>query len=52
MSCCDRLAIPEPLLRADQEEKSDPSNGLAEFEDDIAILRSLSFIAPMADKQA
>lgn len=61
MSFCDRVAIPELLLLADlgdeaqtgasHEEPSYRSRNRSEFDDDIAMLRSFSFIADTATKR-
>jgi tetratricopeptide (TPR) repeat protein len=51
MSFCDRLAIPETLLRADVED-GEPSECISNFEDDIATLRSFLFIADPASARS
>ncbi|KAK5683769.1 hypothetical protein LTR17_027226 [Elasticomyces elasticus] len=49
MSFCDRLAIPQTLIRVDEGERSEESNGVSTFEEDIVALRSFSFISPTTD---
>ncbi|KAK3613261.1 hypothetical protein LTR22_028225, partial [Elasticomyces elasticus] len=44
MSFCDRLAIPESLLRADGE-GTERSDGRSDFDEDVITLRSFSFIS-------
>ncbi|KAF2721185.1 TPR-like protein, partial [Polychaeton citri CBS 116435] len=44
MSFCDRLAIPESLIRADIE-GADSASTVSDFEEDIVTLRNLSFIS-------
>jgi hypothetical protein len=49
MSFCDRLAIPEELIRADDRE--DTSGRASSFEEDLVTLRDFSFIGETADTQ-
>ena len=48
MSFCDRLAIPESLLRVDIN-GAGSSDSTSDFEEDIATLRSFSFVSTTAD---
>ena len=51
MSFCDRLAIPEILLCTSFDRRQ-LSDDRSDFEDDIAMLRSFSFVSDTADAQS
>ncbi|KAK3615630.1 hypothetical protein LTR56_026472 [Elasticomyces elasticus] len=51
MSFCDRLAIPETLLRVNLDKSNEGSNGRSGFEEDIVALRSFSFVSHTASAQ-
>ncbi|KAK1051655.1 hypothetical protein LTR74_016751 [Friedmanniomyces endolithicus] len=51
MSFCDRLAIPEILLRVTVEEPSGSADGILDFVEDIVVLRNFSFVSHTADAQ-
>jgi len=51
MSFCDRLAIPESLLRVKVDEPSSSADGLLDFEEDVVVLRSFSYVSHTADAQ-
>ncbi|KAK4891576.1 hypothetical protein LTR49_028661, partial [Elasticomyces elasticus] len=51
MSVCDRLAIPESLLRINNADGDEDCNQAADFEEDMMALRSFSFISQTADAQ-
>ncbi|KAK5107968.1 hypothetical protein LTR62_000513 [Meristemomyces frigidus] len=51
MSCCDRLAIPEILLRVSDADEREDFERASSFEDDIVALRSFSFVSQTVDAQ-
>ncbi|KAK1812540.1 hypothetical protein LTR12_013078 [Friedmanniomyces endolithicus] len=51
MGFCDRLAIPEILLRVTVEEPSGSADGILDFVEDIVVLRRFSFVSLTADAQ-
>ncbi|KAK3616048.1 hypothetical protein LTR22_027199 [Elasticomyces elasticus] len=51
VSVCDRLAIPESLLRINDADGDEDCNQAADFEEDMMALRSFSIISQTADAQ-
>ncbi|KAK3655914.1 hypothetical protein LTR22_010072, partial [Elasticomyces elasticus] len=51
MSFCDRLAIPEILLRVEVDDTNEGSDSTLGFEEDVVALRSFSFVSRTASAQ-
>ncbi|KAK4898080.1 hypothetical protein LTR49_027892 [Elasticomyces elasticus] len=51
MSFCDRLAIPEILLRVEVDDTNEGSDSTSGFEEDVVVLRSFSFVSRTASAQ-